>query len=95
MTLPEQKSTQMTSKELPSFKLVLVGDGGTGKTTLVQRHKTGNYEKKYIPTVGVSIHKLKFTFNSSQWDQKWVPRKIQFEIWDTAGQERFKTITSS
>ena len=29
------------------FKLVLVGDGGVGKTTFVKRHKTGEFEKKY------------------------------------------------
>ena len=28
------------------FKLVLVGDGGTGKTTFVKRHQTGEFEKE-------------------------------------------------
>mmetsp|Transcript_23181 Transcript_23181/g.53322 ORF Transcript_23181/g.53322 Transcript_23181/m.53322 type:complete len:208 (-) Transcript_23181:10-633(-) len=64
----------------PEFKLVLVGDGGVGKTTLVKRHKTGEFEKKYIPTLGVEVHPLSFHTNCG---------KICFNVWDTAGQEKF------
>ncbi|KAM0865600.1 hypothetical protein ACQ4PT_043151 [Festuca glaucescens] len=66
--------------EYPSFKLVIVGDGGTGKTTFVKRHLTGEFEKKYEPTIGVEVHPLDFTTNCG---------KIRFYCWDTAGQEKF------
>lgn len=33
---------------IPQYKLILVGDGGVGKTTFVKRHLTGEFEKKYI-----------------------------------------------
>eukprot|EP01133_Synstelium_polycarpum_P003657 gene3657-4203_t len=63
-----------------AVKLVLVGDGGVGKTTFVQRHLTGEFESRYIPTLGVAVHPLVFYTNFG---------KFIFNIWDTAGQEKF------
>lgn len=37
---------------MPEFKLILVGDGGVGKTTFVKRHVTGEFEKKYVGEFG-------------------------------------------
>ena len=61
------------------FKLVMVGDGGVGKTTFVKRHLTGEFEKKYIATIGVEVHPMEFTTSKG---------KIKFNVWDTAGQEK-------
>jgi GTP-binding nuclear protein Ran len=76
MALPGQQ----TPDNCPSFKLVIVGDGGTGKTTYVKRHLTGEFEKKYEPTIGVEVHPLDFFTNCG---------RIRFYCWDTAGQEKF------
>ena len=66
----------------PTFKLVLVGDGGVGKTTFVKRHLTGEFEKKYVATLGVEVHPLEFHTNRGQ---------LVFNVWDTAGQVRRQT----
>jgi GTP-binding nuclear protein Ran len=66
-------------QNIPKFKLLLVGDGGTGKTTFVKRHKTGEFEKKYVATMGVEVHPISFHTNLGP---------VIFNCWDTAGQEK-------
>ena len=58
----------------------LLGPSGSGKTTFVKRHLTGEFEKKYEPTIGVEVHPLDFFTNCG---------KLRFYCWDTAGQEKF------
>jgi len=62
------------------YKLLLIGDGNVGKSTFVKRHRTGEFEKQYIPTIGVEVHPLKFHTNYGP---------VTFKVWDTAGQEKF------
>lgn len=45
----------------PEFKLILVGDGGVGKTTFVRRHMTGEFEKRYVATRGVEVYPMQFS----------------------------------
>jgi GTP-binding nuclear protein Ran len=66
-------------QQINELKLILVGDGGVGKTTFVKRHLTGEFEKKYIATIGVEVHPMEFTTSKG---------KIKFNVWDTAGQEK-------
>jgi len=66
-------------QQVNELKLILVGDGGVGKTTFVKRHLTGEFEKKYIATIGVEVHPMEFTTSKG---------KIKFNVWDTAGQEK-------
>jgi len=73
-------ASQKFKEHVPTFKILLVGDGGVGKTTFVKRHLTGEFETQYHPTMGVEIHPLIFYTSKG---------KIKFEVWDTAGQEKF------
>ena len=67
-------------KNIPTFKLVLIGDGGVGKTTFTKRHITGDFQKPYIPTQGADVSPIDFYTTRGP---------IRFIIWDTAGQEKF------
>ena len=61
------------------IKLILVGDGGVGKSTFTKRHLTGEFEERYIATIGVDVQPL--TFNTTK-------GHVCFATWDTAGQEK-------
>ena len=45
--------------EIPIFKLCLFGEH-SGKTTYVKYLLSGEYEKKYIATLGVEVHSVTF-----------------------------------
>ena len=75
-----EQQPSVTANAKAVWKLLLVGDGAVGKTTFVGRHTTGEFEKKYIPTLGVSVKPLDFHTNYG---------RLVFSTWDTAGQEKF------
>ncbi len=64
----------------PTYKVVFLGNGGVGKSTLLHRYKYNQFEKVYKPTVGAEVHPIQFQTNYGS---------IQVNIWDTAGQEKY------
>jgi GTP-binding nuclear protein Ran len=71
------------NQPIANFKLVIIGDGGVGKTTFVKRHISGEFQKPYIPTKGAEVSHIDLTTNRG---------KLRFTIWDTAGQEKFGSL---
>ncbi|XP_039821722.1 ras-related protein RABC1-like isoform X2 [Panicum virgatum] len=67
------------------FKLLLIGDSGVGKSSLLLRFTADSFED-LSPTIGVDF-KVKMVNIGG--------KKLKLAIWDTAGQERFRTLTSS
>eukprot|EP00027_Filamoeba_sp_ATCC50430_P005578 CAMPEP_0168540404 /NCGR_PEP_ID=MMETSP0413-20121227/261_1 /TAXON_ID=136452 /ORGANISM="Filamoeba nolandi, Strain NC-AS-23-1" /LENGTH=228 /DNA_ID=CAMNT_0008570141 /DNA_START=358 /DNA_END=1044 /DNA_ORIENTATION=- len=67
------------------YKILVVGDSGTGKTSIINRYTKNEFPQNYKATVGVD-----FAVKSVQWDKNTV---VRLQLWDIAGQERFSHIT--
>jgi Ras-related protein Rab-21 len=65
------------------FKVVINGDSGVGKTSLVEVLLHGQFNPENTPTVGAAFYTKMFDVGGN---------KIRLEIWDTAGQERFRAL---
>ena len=68
------------------FKVLLIGNSGVGKSSLLLRFADEYFNDTQMPTIGVD-----FKIRTIEVDSK----DVRLQIWDTAGQERFKTITSA
>lgn len=68
------------------FKVVLIGDSSVGKTNLLSRFTTNEFNPDSKATIGVE-----FATRTLEIDGK----KIKAQIWDTAGQERYRAITAA
>ncbi|NXR71515.1 RB18B protein, partial [Pycnonotus jocosus] len=69
-----------------TLKLLLVGDSGVGKSSLLRRFTDGAFEPSLKPTVGIDFKVKKMVVEG---------RAVQLAIWDTAGQERFRALIPS
>uniref|UniRef100_A0A8D8R0G1 Ras-related protein Rab-35 n=1 Tax=Cacopsylla melanoneura TaxID=428564 RepID=A0A8D8R0G1_9HEMI len=68
------------------FKLLIIGDSGVGKSSLLIRFSDNTFSGNYITTIGVDFKIRTIDIQGE---------KVKLQIWDTAGQERFRTITST
>jgi len=68
------------------FKLLIIGDSGVGKSSLLVRFADNHFSGNYITTIGVDFKIRTIEINGE---------RVKLQIWDTAGQERFRTITST
>ncbi|KAA0185675.1 Member Ras oncogene family RAB18A [Fasciolopsis buskii] len=73
------------SGDVINFKLLIIGDSGVGKSSLLMRYISDSFDNRVSATIGVDF-RIKITT---------VPdgSTVKLSIWDTAGQERFRTLT--
>ncbi|XP_064092510.1 ras-related protein Rab-23-like [Macrobrachium nipponense] len=69
-----------------AIKVVIVGNGAVGKSSMIQRYCKGTFTKDYKKTIGVDFLERQITTNGEE---------VRLMLWDTAGQEEFDAITKA
>jgi len=65
-----------------NYKIVLAGDEGVGKTSLINRFVKGYFTEDYKATIGVNIYTKQLVINNNA--------EANLQIWDVAGQTSFR-----
>ena len=75
-----------SGKQVTGNKIVLLGDSGVGKTCLISRFISGQFDANVNSTNGAS-------YASKKVDYPHLGKSLVLDIWDTAGQEKYKSLT--
>ena len=81
-----QLFTQLNKYSDQIFKILLLGDAGVGKSSIILRYTKNEYNAKMVSSIGVDFKAKDIIVND---------KKVKLQLWDTAGHERFRTITTS
>ena len=69
-----------------SFKVIVIGDSGVGKSCLTTQAVRNNFEEFYTATVGFEFLTFNMRINNNV---------LKLQIWDTCGQEVYKSLISN
>jgi len=78
----KKSDPKMKVKEF-SYKIVLIGATAVGKTSLVNKYVTNQFQLNYIPTLGVNVMIKDLDING---------KTIQLLIWDVGGQDKWQRV---
>ena len=66
-----------------NFKIIIIGDSGVGKSSLLKRAVKNLFDTSYQATIGFEFLLMHFKVNDL---------KFKFQIWDTCGQEMYRSL---
>ena len=68
-----------------SVKVVLLGESGVGKTSIIAQFTTGNFDPDVVTSLSAQYVSKTVEYDNLQ-------KAIKFDIWDTAGQEKYRAL---
>ena len=75
----------MSEEDALKCKVVLIGESGVGKTSIINRYTANTFGSKFTPTPGASFTAKAVFFKEYN-------NSIKFEMWDTAGQQKYRAL---
>ena len=79
-------SIEQSSKYEYLFKIILIGNSGVGKSSILQRYMKQTFSPNYKITIGVDFFFFFLKIND---------QIVKLQVWDTAGQEKYRSMISS
>ena len=70
-------------KKKTFLKIIVIGESGVGKTSLLNKYLTGNTLTDSMATIGANFKKKQLKLRNQD---------VNLQIWDTAGQEKFQSL---
>lgn len=74
----------MVSRKKNILKVIILGDSGVGKTSLMHRYVNDKYSQQYKATIGADFLTKEVELDGD--------KVATMQVWDTAGQERFQSL---
>ena len=91
--IPNSNTTQTNYKQLEQkqsydylIKLLIIGDSGVGKSSILLQFVENTFTDNFISTIGIDFRVRTIVIDG---------KRIKLQVWDTGGQDRFKTITKA
>lgn len=69
-----------------AFKILIIGDSGVGKSSILLRFDEDKFNNHFLSTIGIDFRSKIIPIEKT---------RIKLQLWDTSGQERFKSITNA
>ena len=76
----------MAARRKELLKVIILGDTGVGKSSLMGRYVNDKFDIRYKATIGADFLTKELTVDGTN---------VTLQIWDTAGQERFQSLGSA
>jgi len=77
----------MDEEDKNILKIVIVGESGVGKTSLITQFIDNFFDEELQASTGASFNSKTLNFDNG--------KRVQLQLWDTAGQERYRSLTKN